>query len=366
MKRIFFLGPKPPPVSGYANIVNILATRLLAFGNKVEYVSTVPTYLNALYPGRLWVLARMFYLLGLIVFVAFKIIPKSLIYLNLNGGMGQFFDLGVVVFARLLRRELIIHHNSYSYINSRSKLSGWIFQLAGDASVHIVNCDCMAKALVDRYALNSSVVVISNAAILSKSRESSTSKFVSRFAGFSQRKSLVVGFMGYYNKEKGVDLFAEVIKAAKVNGLAISGVAVGPVREELFYEELMENFSEFVEFCGPRYGKEKDAFFDSIDLLMFPSRYKSEAEPLIIHDALAKGVPVVATKLGCVGELLSQFEGCHTFKEVEFHKHAIGVIVAKSNQSDAEKMRERKILVSAYSKLANKQTEKFENFIASL
>jgi glycosyltransferase involved in cell wall biosynthesis len=59
---------------------------------------------------------------------------------------------------------------------------------------------------------------------------------------------------------------------------------------------------------GPKYGQNKAAFFREIDVLLFPSGYVDEAEPLTILEAMMHGVPVVAYGRGAIGEIV--FPGC--------------------------------------------------------
>jgi glycosyltransferase involved in cell wall biosynthesis len=64
-----------------------------------------------------------------------------------------------------------------------------------------------------------------------------------------------------------------------------------------------------VEYVGPKYGAEKDAFYASIDALMFPTRYVNEADPLTIHEAMSRGIPVIAYGRGCIPEIVSSDSG---------------------------------------------------------
>jgi glycosyltransferase involved in cell wall biosynthesis len=43
------------------------------------------------------------------------------------------------------------------------------------------------------------------------------------------------------------------------------------------------------EYRGPLYEAKKVAFYREIDVLLFPTRYRHEAEPLVIHEAMAEG-----------------------------------------------------------------------------
>jgi glycosyltransferase involved in cell wall biosynthesis len=57
-----------------------------------------------------------------------------------------------------------------------------------------------------------------------------------------------------------------------------------------------------VEYIGPQYGDGKKLFFDSIDVLIFPSY--NEAEPLIIHEAMQRALPVITYGRGCIPEIV--------------------------------------------------------------
>ncbi len=67
--------------------------------------------------------------------------------------------------------------------------------------------------------------------------------------------------------------------------------------------------SECLQYVGPQYGEEKVQFLDSIDVLVFPSRYVNEAEPLTVHEAMARAVPVLALDRGCIQEIVPSVAG---------------------------------------------------------
>jgi glycosyltransferase involved in cell wall biosynthesis len=53
---------------------------------------------------------------------------------------------------------------------------------------------------------------------------------------------------------------------------------------------------------GPVYGDAKFSFLSSIDLLLFPSKYPNEAQPVVIWESLSVGTPVVSTDVGAIAE----------------------------------------------------------------
>ena len=49
----------------------------------------------------------------------------------------------------------------------------------------------------------------------------------------------------------------------------------------------------------------KAKFFRDTDIVLFPSSYANEAQPMVIFEALANGVPVLATTVGYIAEQLT-------------------------------------------------------------
>ncbi|MFZ5652791.1 MAG: glycosyltransferase, partial [Pseudomonadota bacterium] len=59
-----------------------------------------------------------------------------------------------------------------------------------------------------------------------------------------------------------------------------------------------------VEYVGPQYGAAKDAFYAGIDALVFPTRYENETEGIVNHEAMSRGIPVIAYGRGCIPEIV--------------------------------------------------------------
>ncbi len=68
-----------------------------------------------------------------------------------------------------------------------------------------------------------------------------------------------------------------------------------------------------VEFTGPRTGSELDRTYAAADLLVLPSY--AETYGMVITEALARGVPVIATDVGGVSEALGRDgPGCSSLR----------------------------------------------------
>src|SRR4029077_16115808 len=77
----------------------------------------------------------------------------------------------------------------------------------------------------------------------------------------------------------------------------------------------VESSSE-VTYLGPVYDEAKTAFYRDLDILLFPTDYANEAEPLVIHEAMRSGVHVIACDRGAISEMLT---------------HGAGAVCAKSS-----------------------------------
>jgi glycosyltransferase involved in cell wall biosynthesis len=95
-----------------------------------------------------------------------------------------------------------------------------------------------------------------------------------------------------------------------------------------------------VAWLGAVHGARRTAFYESIDLLVFPTVYVHESEPLVILEALAHGVPVVTTRRGCIASALADGAAVQALEEARFVDAAAAVIHAVCRDaSSAERKR---------------------------
>ena len=350
MKKILFLGPKPPPVTGYSNIVNELSKCLNIAGATVKYISTVPSFLSKFFPSLIWKISRLIYLICLLPIIIILIPFHSIIYINANGGLAQIGDIVFGLFGRIFLKRIILHHNSYSYLNKVMFVTKILFFVSGKNAIHIVNCEDMKEKLSSKYNIASNIYVISNVSILTMANN----KYFSVNLDVEDKcqiapNVLKIGFMGYFNKEKGLELFSFVVKQMDIlKKGSVQGIAVGPVHDEKLSERLKLEFEGLIDFRAPVYGEQRDAFFNEIDVLLFPSSYLNEAEPLTIHHALSAGVPVISTDIGCLKETVALFRNSYSFPVESYLDDTLEVLDELLTISQESKLDIKRDLINCY------------------
>jgi glycosyltransferase involved in cell wall biosynthesis len=113
--------------------------------------------------------------------------------------------------------------------------------------------------------------------------------------------------MSNLSREKGLDTFLDCLRSARLAGLDLHAVLAGPAASDEVANMVADAKAEFgdrLKVLGPVSGASKQAFFRSIDVFLFPTRYRVEGQPLVILEALSHGVPVVASRQGYCAELV--------------------------------------------------------------
>jgi len=201
--------------------------------------------------------------------------------------------------ARLSGTKLFIHHHSFAYVDYRSILAGLAITLAGRGATHIVLCDQMRIRIERTYGRKLTATVLSNFAF-------ALDTWLPK--GRARLRCRTIGYLSNISPQKGIIQFLELasrIRALRLDlGIIVAGPFENPDVEKSVSAKLVQIGD--IEYRGAVYGKDKQTFFDDIDLIIFPSQYAHEAEPVTVIEALTVGVPVIATDRGCLPTLVSQ------------------------------------------------------------
>lgn len=113
---------------------------------------------------------------------------------------------------------------------------------------------------------------------------------------------LVIGFSGRFSEEKAPDIFVEVAKlCSECENLRFVMTGAGPLTE--WISEKVQALPAEVRFEFAGLVDDVDQYLGLYDILILPSRF--DGRPLVVMEALACGVPVIASSVGGLSDLVS-------------------------------------------------------------
>lgn len=284
VNKIYLMGAFPPPVQGMANVNQFLFEELTTAGFKVEKLNTSPPTLKR----NLFTLLNRLLSIIHAWFCLLKSPPgKSQLYIAVSGGWGQLYDVVSLTIARLKHMRCILHHHSFLYLRKKRFISQFLMWIAGKQATHIILCNEMAKLLKENYAIEKTFL-LSNLTFFPTEGIQNFSKELS-----------AIGFLSNISKEKGGEILVDLAYAINSSGLDLRFIVAGPCHEDELTRRLQHAVLDGVlEWCGAIYGEEKKKFWKDIDVFILPSM--NEAEPLVIWEGLAVGIPAISNALGCI------------------------------------------------------------------
>lgn len=278
---MIFIGPFPKPVHGQS-----LATQSIFDFFKDQELSIRKIDVAATGLKKL----KMHFYAFLIVLFS----PKTAVYMSLNSNKGLILNILIILAARLKSSELYLHYHAYDHIRRRSKTLYWLAKIAGRRACHIVLGQTMAHDLQQNFDFEIDTFVLNNSKLI----------HLNSVAAQAKHSFVRLGHLSNLTKEKGLTTTIDTAIYLQ-DYFPIELYLAGPSSSEYVNNEILrakEVLGENLKYLGPLYGKDKDQFYADIDYFIFPSQYKNEAEPLVVLEALAAGIPVIASNIGCISD----------------------------------------------------------------
>jgi len=290
------IGPIPPPYGGQSILIqNILESRLaIQYNFRILNIShnliRHPFYRTIL---TLRFVARMIRLL-------FRFPEIGLIHIHTSAGIA-FLEKGIyVLLGRVFRKNVILH------------IHGGRFPLIWNRAGNI------EKRFI-RHILNScdSIIVLSQSGQSFFTREIATSSKVFklpnaiRFRNENRKapeEEVVFLYVGHLKPEKGLfdllDAYREcslLVPGRKIS-LRLIGCGDNEENEDRIKRTYEASGLAGISFLGIRTGAEKWNEFALADIFILPSH--SEDMPVAILEAMACGLPIIATSVGSIPEFI--------------------------------------------------------------
>jgi glycosyltransferase involved in cell wall biosynthesis len=316
--RIVMVGPFPPPIHGMAAINASVLDHL-----RTSDISPLVMDLSAKNLDRRFLsqLSRLFKVLcALVRFFATRNLRGAILYMSVSGGLGKIYEIGFAMLARFKEMRIFLHHHSFAYLDRYDAIAYALINTAGFSSVQIVLSAKMAERLTKIYKA-AKTVSISNAVFCV------ANKMPPHKPCFSLQR---IGFIGNISIDKGVLIFLDLMKAIEAENLSLRAMLAGPFTDVSIERTVQVRLSTMhtVEYVGPKFGTDKNDFFNDIDVFVFPTQYANEAEPLTVLEAMSHGVPVITYGRGCIPEILTEVCGKVIDTNSDFSPAALAQIKA--------------------------------------
>jgi glycosyltransferase involved in cell wall biosynthesis len=315
--EVLLVGPLPPP-GQYVGGIAVLLSQILRCWDlpyKVAFYNTESVKRDYASTGRLSVEnLRRLVLNATSLLRTVRRHRPCLVHYHTSRHAALLKDLIIVAVLRSLGRCRVIghiHHASYATLLVGKSRWGRVLQIR-----------LMAR-LFDRIVLMSKGIKGELAAalpVLEQSRFEAKARVVYNFTdlpvlasrGSPEARPLSLLFIGNVGRSKGVfELLAAVERLLGDMSGRLQLVVMGPFDSPSVGEEVeavirKARLTEGVRLTGQVSGEAKEAFFRAADVFVLPSH--AEGVPLSMLEAMAYALPVVATSVGGIPEVLPDGE----------------------------------------------------------
>lgn len=184
----------------------------------------------------------------------------------------------------------------------------WLKIISDDAESLITISDYNINYLKKNYKINPDKLALSRLGVfLPLFKKTKTKNGIDIFK---------VGFLSWFEEKKGILFLLNAIRILKNKGYSnIQYYLAGDGKLKKSIENYITNnhLSEIITMSGPVFDKQKEGFFNSIDLFVLPSiKLKNDMDgiPVVLMEAIANGIPIISTKTSGIPEIcIHEFNG---------------------------------------------------------
>lgn len=301
---MLFIGPFPPPTHGQSAATARVAQILMNSGLKLKVVDVSQ--------GPRSGVAAALHRIAMHAKAGFAcMFGNGTIYISANSNKGMWLTTMLAGMGRIRRRPLFIHHHAYDHVRRRRSSMVWLARVSGPSATHVVLGETMARELSRLTPEAKKTFVLNNSGLVD----------LHLLELVAENKDIVLGHLSNLTLDKGVDQAVHLAVEASRAGLLDKFILAGPIMDSVAQHAVkraQEELGDRFEFRGAIYGADKLKFFQDINCFVFPTRYRNEASPLVLLEAMAAGVTCVAYGLACIPDDIGDMGGLLVPPESDF------------------------------------------------
>ncbi|UCG93706.1 MAG: glycosyltransferase family 4 protein [Candidatus Aerophobus sp.] len=318
--KVVILGAYPPATGGIAtNIQNLLKSplgerfTLLKFRTMSKKCGTSEYYQEKIFTK----IGRVILDLLLYLFFLQKESPQ-IVHINTSLGIWAFWrDSIYLLISKMFRKKVLfqIHGGKLNEFWSRScSLTKVLIRQIFKMPELIAVLSSVQRKPFAEIGLAKKVKVVPNTVDISRynNRGNCRTKF-----GIPEKCIVVLFVASLFNKEKGVMELLKAIPLVTKKYEKVLFIFVGGGKEEHSMLEFCqkEKLEKYVKFTGYLHNDTLIQILKSSDIFTLPS-YR-EGLPLVILEAMAAGLPIVATPVGAIPEFVNNGENGFLVKSMD-------------------------------------------------
>ena len=308
--KILFITPLPPPIHGSAMVSRcIQESKVLQDAFQMDFIN-LSTSRRMDEIGKTS-LTKAFRFVGAFFRLVGKLMTRryDCCYLAITcHDIGFLKDAPFVWLCKLFRRRVVIHQHNKGMAKDVHRIPyRWLLPMTyRNTSVILLSWRLYPD--VEEVVRKEQVRICANGIA---SLDASDVSFIETIEGRKNHGSIHILFLSNLLISKGVFILLEACKVLKEKGYTFVCDFVGSETQEIsrsrFEEEVHRlKLQDCVTFHGPQYGNEKLGFFHRADLFVQPTF--DDCFPLTILEAMACGLPVVATDEGAIPDMVIESE----------------------------------------------------------
>jgi len=218
---------------------------------------------------------------------------------------GCIKDALVLLPARIVYRATILHVHASGigeFLHGRSGLWAWAARRA------LGRCTLLVRLSPSTPADQVTLEARSDACIANALPDESALLSINRSAP-PDDAPLRLLFVGLHIPAKGLTTILDAVERLRATGQRCELETLGSFNNPTYRSEVANrllgtHLAGAVTLSGSRFGADKLAVFARADVLVFPSTFDSETLPLVVMEAMAAGLPVIATRWRGIPDLV--------------------------------------------------------------